>query len=351
MRGTPRSFSDSQTVAFARLHGFPFLAIQSVLMIWCLLLSTVWAHELRPAYLELRESSAETYSVLWKVPARDDTLRLGLYVEFPQDCLTVSEPRGTIVNRAYAERWTIQRPGGLAGSSIRIIGLSGTMVDVLVRLERRDGTEQIARLTPASTSFVVEATPNTLDVAWSYAVIGVEHILSGIDHLLFILALLIITGGGWNLVKVVTAFTLSHSLTLAAATLGWVRIPLPPVEVIIALSIVFIAVEIVHQQEGRDSLTTRSPWIAAFAFGLLHGLGFSGGLSETGLPAGHIPAALLFFSVGVEMGHFLFLGVVLTGIALVRRWCISVPPWARLIPPYTIGTVAAFWVIERFVFF
>ncbi len=303
---------------------------------------------MRPAYLELRETSAGTYTVLWKVPARGDNSRLGLYVEFPADCLRVTEPQGTLINRAFAERWTIRRPEGLAGCTIRITGLSGTMVDALVRLERLDGSEQIARLTPASTSFVVQATPSTVAVAWSYAIIGVEHILSGIDHLLFILTLLIITGGGWKLVKVVTAFTLSHSLSLAAATLGWVRIPLPPVEVIIARSIVFVAAEIVRQRTGRESLTTRSPWMAAFVFGLMHGLGFSGGLGEAGLPAGHIPAALLFFSIGVEIGHFVFIGVVLTAIALVRHMRIPFPRWAGLVPPYAIGAIAAFWTIERF---
>ncbi len=305
------------------------------------------AHEVRPAYLELRETKAETYDVLWKVPGRGDNMRLGLYVEFPADCKNLTEPRGTMVNNAIAERWTVQRAGGLTGSTIHIAGLSATMTDVLVRLERLDGTAQITRLTPSIPSFVVEAAPSVLEVARTYTVLGIEHILTGIDHLLFVLALLIITRGGWKLVKTVTAFTLSHSLTLTAATLGWVHIPPPPVEAVIALSIVFVAAEIVRQQQGIEGITARAPWIVAFSFGLMHGLGFAGGLSEAGLPAGHIPSALLFFSIGVETGHFLFIGVVLSLIALVRRIRIPMPHWAELVPPYAIGSIAMFWVIQR----
>jgi hypothetical protein len=182
-------------------------------------------------------------------------------------------------------------------------------------------------------------------------VLGVEHILTGIDHLLFVLALLIITRGGWRVVKTVTAFTISHSLTLTAATLGWVHIPPPPVEVLIALSIVFVAAEIVRQRRGVVGLTARAPWIVAFSFGLMHGLGFAGGLSEAGLPVGHIPSALLFFSFGVETGHFLFIAVVLTMIAVVRRLRIKLPSWSGLVPPYAIGAAAMFWVVQRIVAF
>jgi len=302
---------------------------------------------MRPAYLELRQTTADTYNVLWKVPGRGNDLRLGLYVEFPADCKNLSGPRGTMINNALTERWTLQRPGGLTGGTIHIAGLSATMTDVLVRLERIDGSAQVTRLTPSDPSFMVEAAPNTLTVARTYTVLGIGHILSGVDHLLFVLALLIITGGGWRLVKTVTAFTLSHSLTLTAAALGWVHLPPAPVEAVIALSIVFVAAEIVRQQRGIEGITARAPWVVAFCFGLMHGLGFAGGLSEAGLPAGHIPAALLFFSLGVETGHLLFIGLVLGFIALVRRCRIPLPRWSALVPPYAIGSVAMFWVIQR----
>jgi hydrogenase/urease accessory protein HupE len=309
------------------------------------------AHEVRPAYLELRQISPETYDLFWKVPGQGEDLRLGLYVELPAGSANVTPPRGSMVNNAFTERWTIKRPDGLTGGTIHIAGLSATMTDVLVRLERLDGSAQVTRLTPTAPSFVVEAEPRALEVARTYTVLGVEHILTGIDHLLFVLALLIITGGGWKLVKTVTAFTISHSLTLTAATLGLVHVPQRPVEAVIALSIVFVAAEIVRIHRGLESITSRAPWLVAFTFGLMHGLGFAGGLSEAGLPAGHVPTALLFFSAGVEAGHFLFIGVVLAFIALVRRIRIPFPRWAELVPPYAIGSVAMFWVVQRIAVF
>ncbi|MEI6533840.1 MAG: HupE/UreJ family protein [Verrucomicrobiaceae bacterium] len=313
--------------------------------------SPAFAHEMRPAYLELRQTGAETYDVLWKVPGRGDNMRLGLYVEFPTDCKNVTEPRGTMINNALTERWSVQRASGLTGGTIHIAGLTATMTDVLVRLERLDGTAQVTRLTPSAPSFTVEAAPSVTDVARTYTVLGVEHILTGIDHLLFVLALLIITGGGWRLVKTVTAFTISHSLTLTAATLGWVHIPPPPVEAMIALSIVFVAAEIIRQQRGIVGITAKAPWVVAFCFGLMHGLGFAGGLSEAGLPAGHIPSALLFFSLGVEAGHFLFIGVVLAFMGIIRRIRLPLPRWVELVPPYAIGATAMFWVIQRIAVF
>lgn len=305
------------------------------------------AHEVRPAYLELRQTGPDTYDVLWKVPALGDQMRIGIYVELPEGCTTLSEPRGLFVNGAYIERWAVKRAGGLTGGTIHIAGLSATSIDVLVRVERLDGTTQVTRLTPSNTSFRVEAAPDHLQVVRAYSVLGVEHILTGIDHLLFVLALIIITRRGWKLVKTVTAFTVSHSITLTAATLGFVHVPQRPVEAVIALSIVFVAAEILHGRQGREGITARAPWIVALTFGLLHGLGFAGGLSEAGLPQGHIPTALLFFSLGVEAGHFLFIGVVVSLIALARRVRLPAPQWVQLVPPYAIGSVAMLWVIQR----
>jgi hydrogenase/urease accessory protein HupE len=305
------------------------------------------AHELRPAYLELRETAPDTFDAVWKVPAAGDNLRLGLYVRLPESCVNLSEPLGRFSGGAYLERWRVKARNGLAGERIIIDGLASTMTDVLVRMERLNGATQVTRLTPDSPSFVVEASPGHWQVMRTYLGLGVEHILTGIDHLLFVLALIIITRGGWKLVQTVTAFTISHSLTLTAATLGFVHLPQRPVEAIIALSIVFVAAEILHTGEGRQGLTARAPWIVAFTFGLLHGLGFAGGLSEAGLPQGHIPLALLFFSLGVETGHFLFVGVVLALLAQARRTKLSAPQWVQLVPPYAIGGLAMFWVIQR----
>jgi hydrogenase/urease accessory protein HupE len=313
--------------------------------------SDLVAHEVRPAYLELRETGPETYDVFWKVPGQGENMRLGIYVELPADCSNVTAPRASMANNAFTERWSIKRAGGLTGGTIHIAGLTGTMTDVLVRVQRLDASTQITRLTPSAPSFVIEAAPRALEVARTYSVLGVEHILTGIDHLLFVLALLIIARGGWKLVKTVTAFTISHSLTLTAATLGFVHVPQRPVEAVIALSIVFVAAEILRIHRGLESVTSRAPWLVAFTFGLMHGLGFAGGLSEAGLPAGHVPTALLFFSGGVEAGHFMFVGVVLAFIALVRRVHIPFPRWAESIPPYAIGSVAMFWVIQRIALF
>ena len=238
---------------------------------------SAFAHEVRPAYLELRQTESETYATLWKVPGLGDNLRLGIYVELPAGCRNATEPRATMVNNAYAERWTLKCAGGLTGGTINIAGLASTMTDVLVRLERLDGTTQVTRLTPSAPSFVVEAAPRALEVARTYTVLGVEHILSGIDHLLFILALILIcletdgTGRAtkvralhlsidsrhWTLLKTVTAFTISHSITLTLAALGYIHVPQAPVETVIALSIVFVASEILHSRQGRMGLTQR----------------------------------------------------------------------------------------------
>ena len=313
----------------------------------------VFAHEVRPAYLELRQTGPEAYDALWKVPGQGD-LRLGLYVELPASCSNVSEPRGTAANNAYTERWTVNCAGGLSGGTIHIAGLSATAVDVLVRLERLDGTTQVTRLTPSLPSFVVAAAANAVGVARTYTILGIEHILSGIDHLLFVLALIIITQGGWKLVKTVTAFTVSHSITLTLATLGYVHIPQRPVEAVIALSIVFVAAEILRGRQGHVGITARAPWVVALIFGLMHGLGFASGLKDAGLPDGHIPTALLFFSIGVEAGHFLFIGFVLALTAVMLRAASKLTPInqqrsaiLQLVPPYAIGTIAMFWVVQR----
>ena len=306
-----------------------------------------FAHEVRPAYLELHQTSADAWDVLWKVPGRGDNLRLALYVELPPACTNTTRPRGSMTNNAFTERWTVNCSGGLTGGRILIAGLSATKTDALVRLERLDGSTLVTRVTATTPSFIVPAPAGAMGVARTYTVLGIEHILSGIDHLLFVLALIIITAGGWKLVKTVTAFTVSHSITLTLATLGYIHVPQRPVEATIALSIVFVAMEILRGRQGKHGLTASAPWIVALTFGLMHGLGFASGLSEAGLPDRHIPTALLFFSIGVEAGHFLFIGFVLTVVTLALRVRVRVPRWAPLVPPYAIGTLAMFWVIQR----
>ena len=315
------------------------------------------AHEVRPAYLELRQTRADTYDVLWKVPARGDNMRLGIYVELPSGTTNVTTPRTLFANDASTERWSIKRPGGLTGEDIHITGLAATMTDVLVRIENLNGSTQVTRVTPSSPSFVVAAAPSALEVTRTYLVLGVEHILFGVDHLLFVLALLILVKGWRKLVGTITAFTVAHSITLAAATLGFVHVPSKPVEATIALSIVFVACEIVHRRQGRSGLTEMWPWVIAFSFGLLHGLGFASALREVGLPQNAIPLALVFFNVGVELGQLLFIGVVMAIVAVAvyaakrsSQWNVapqSAFAWCENVSAYAIGTVAAFWLIER----
>jgi len=309
------------------------------------------AHEVRPGYLELRQTGPEAYDVLWKVPGQGENLRFGLYVGLPATCTNVTEPIGAMANNAYIERWRVKCAGGLTGAATRVDGLSSTMTDVLVRVERLGGATQVTRLTPSSPSFVVEASPNPLEVARTYLVLGIEHILFGFDHLLFVLALFRLVKGTRRLIATVTAFTVAHSLTLAGAILGFVHVPGPPVEAGIALSIVFVAAEIVHDRQGRPGLTARFPWVVAFTFGLLHGFGFASALSEVGLPQSAIPVALLFFNLGVETGQLLFIASLFAVVALAReaarRMGVSRPAWGWRVPAYAIGGISAFWMIQR----
>jgi hydrogenase/urease accessory protein HupE len=300
----------------------------------------------RPAYLELRESGPDRYDVMWKVPMRGDA-RLAVQVVFPAGTEQVAPPQGVFTANAHVERWQVTRPGGFAGQTLRIDGIERGISDVIVRVERRDGSSQVERLLPQRPQFVVLAASSALEVARAYFVLGVEHILGGIDHLLFVLALLLIVRGGRRIFITVTAFTLAHSITLVAATLGWVRVPGPPVEAMIALSIVFVAAEAVHGLQGKPGLTARAPWVVAFSFGLLHGFGFAGALAEVGLPQKAIPVALLTFNVGVEVGQLLFIAFVLAVRWLLVRTPMQVPAWARALPAYAIGAMAMFWVFER----
>ena len=300
----------------------------------------------RPAYLELTERDSETFDVLWRVPATGE-LRLGIHVTFPAGTVAVTEPRATFAAGVLTERWTVRRAGGLAGGEVTIAGLPAGITDVLARVERLDGTAQVERLVPARSRFVVEAPLDGAGVSRTYLGLGVHHILEGVDHLLFVAALVIVVGSFRRLLVTVTAFTLAHSVTLAAATLGLVRVSQAPVEAVIALSIVFVAAEIVRGLNGKAGLTARAPWVVAFAFGLLHGFGFAGALAEVGLPPRSIPLALVFFNIGVELGQVVFVTVVWTGLQAARRFLRPWPRWADAVPAYAIGSVAMFWVVER----
>jgi hydrogenase/urease accessory protein HupE len=258
-------------------------------------------------------------------------------------------PHSRYANGMAVLRWTVAVPGGLDGKVIGFAGLPQARIDVLARMARADGTVQLERILAVDPQFTVKPSPGAFEVVRTYTVLGIEHILTGFDHLLFVLALVIIVRGTKRLLWTVTAFTVAHSITLALATLGIIHVPGPPVEAMIALSIVFVASEIVQQQRGREGLASTQPWLVAFTFGLLHGLGFAGALAQVGLPENSIPLALLFFNVGVEIGQLLFIVAVLAAMRLATRLAGDRLDLRRgaIVSAYAIGTLASYWTIER----
>ena len=310
------------------------------------------AHEFDPGYLSLTESAAGVFEVQWKVSIAGG-LYAALVPRLPAECVLDPQVRTYVVLDAQIQNSGLSCADGLANLTIAIGGLPATMTDVLLRIDYLDGTSFVTRLTPRNPSTIVPEQPSSWDVVATYLFLGVEHILLGIDHLLFVLALLLLIRGVRRLVVAVTAFTAAHSITLAAATLGWMTIPGAPVEATIALSILFLATQLARApvEVGADpaaaDLAARFPWIVAFSFGLLHGFGFAGALAEVGLPEHAIPLALLFFNVGVEIGQLLFIAVVLASGWAVRRAAVTVPRWWLRAVAYGIGSLAAFWVFER----
>jgi hydrogenase/urease accessory protein HupE len=236
---------------------------------------------------------------------------------------------------------------GLAGATITIDGLAATYTDVLVRIARADGTTQAARLSPDNPTLEVTESPSSIATATTYFRLGVEHIITGFDHLLFVLALLLLIGNVRTLIETVTSFTVAHSITLAFAALGYSRVPQPPVEALIALSIMFVAAEIIRKQRGRSDLAGAYPWLIAFLFGLLHGFGFGGALREIGLPQKDVPLALFTFNLGVEAGQLMFIAVVLALATALRLIVKTGTQRMRVATAYAIGAVSAFWFVER----
>ncbi len=268
----------------------------------------------------------------------------------PPNCLYDPAPPPVFDGRAWTTGWITFCENGLAGETIEIRGLELTNTDTLVRYELEPGRTQIQRLTSERTAFTVPAIPSSFEILTSYTMLGVTHILEGIDHLLYIFALLLLIRDRSRLFWAVTAFTLAHSITLGAATLSWLRIPSPPVEAVIALSIVFLAYELTFGPQDRDAVTRRFPWVISFTFGLIHGLGFAGALREIGLPETDIPMALFAFNLGVEAGQLLFIAcaLALSSIALkiypkIRRHEMGI----TRVSGYVIGGWASYWVIER----
>jgi hydrogenase/urease accessory protein HupE len=316
----------------------------------CVLLaaSAASAHETRPAYLEIKETAPGNYSVLWRTPLMAG-MRLPVMLKLPDNVRDLRQPSVEELSDSLVERrWVDAGPDALAGKRIEFNGLQMTITDVFVRVEMLDGRQWTTIAHPSQPWVEMAASQSRKQAAAMYSVLGIEHILYGIDHLLFVLGLMLLVRDFRSLVKTITAFTVAHSITLGAATLGFIHVEVAPVEATIALSILFLAVELVRSQRGESGIAQRAPWIVAFAFGLLHGLGFASTLGKMGLPHSEIPIALLLFNVGVELGQ---LGFVLVFIGFVRslatleiRW----PNWTRAIPAYSIGAFAALTFLQRF---
>ena len=308
--------------------------------------SIAFAHEVRPAYLELTEQAPGSFDVLFKTPMIGDR-RLALSVEFSDEVGTPTPIVSRTTDGAMVQTWRVHAKNRLADVGVQIVGLQNTVSDALLRVQFVDGRSFVRRLTPAVPQATIPAEQSSSGVAATYLWLGVEHILLGYDHLLFVLGLVLLAAHMRQLVLAITAFTAAHSITLAAAVLGVVHVPPKPVEAMIALSIAFVAQEIIRARQGKISIATSFPWVVAFAFGLLHGFGFAGALSEIGIPEGHIPLALLFFNLGVEAGQVLFVGAVLASWTLVRHLRLPLPRWAASAPAYAIGSLAMFWMIQR----
>ena len=307
----------------------------------------VMADEIRPAYLELKEIKQSIFSLILKVPAKGSK-KLNIKAELPQECTNITPVSTHLVDGASLERWSVKCEDGLVGKTLVAKGLITTNTDLLLRLEFIKAAPQSVLLTPTKTSYQVPKEASSLQIVKTYTWLGITHILMGFDHLLFVFALLLIVKNMRRLLWTITAFTLAHSITMAGATLGFIHIPQQPVEAMIALSILFLTMEIVHEKQGKVGLTIRYPWLIAFIFGLLHGFGFAGALAEIGLPQQAITLALIFFNIGVELGQLVFVAaVVLIGLALQRLRHPYVLQKVEMVVVYAIGGLSSFWVFER----
>ena len=308
-----------------------------------------WAHEARPAYLELKETAPGQFSVLWRTPVLSG-MRLPVVLKVPDGVQNVREPSTQELTDSLVERRSIDAgPNGLAGRRIEFVGLQLTITDVLVRVELLDGRHWTTIARPSQPWIEIAAAQTWLGVAGTYVVQGMRHILFGADHMLFVLGLLLIVKDRFMLLKTVTAFTVAHSITLAIATLGYAEAPVVPLNAAIALSILFLGPEIARSWRGETSFTIRHPWVVAFAFGLLHGFGFASALTGAGLPRHELPLALVTFNVGVELGQLGFIALILALEQSFRILDVRWPRWVEAVPGYTVGSLGAFWTVQRLV--
>ncbi|WP_170558141.1 HupE/UreJ family protein [Ruegeria atlantica] len=326
-------------LSFLLLSGWLMLAAQ-----------TGYAHALDPGYLDLRQLTTNTWQVLWRKPDVNGS-PMDIDAVLPAQCTQRRGLDPQSDGAAWIATWVVDCEGGIAGQTIVIDGLEQQRNDVLLRIQPISSEPSTFRFTPDTPVLTIPERPSTWSVLTSYFRLGFEHILEGWDHLLFVFALFVLVRDPWRLVGAVTAFTVAHSITLALATLGVLNVPGPPVEAVIALSIVFLALEILNRKDGKLRLSEQYPWIVCFCFGLLHGLGFAGALADIGVPTDDIVAALLAFNVGVEAGQLLFIAA-LSALIFASRLVLpalfqKAGAVATPVTGYAIGCVSMYWLVER----
>ena len=313
--------------------------------------ATVQAHEVRPGYIEINEVAPERFQIIWKQPVRDlgpgEVAGLGLRPVFPENCSRVDDSRMQRRPGVLIERFALDCAGGLMGQQLGVEGLRRTITDVFVQLRLLDDARASLRLTAENP--VQRFAGGGTGLA-AYFGLGVEHLVFGIDHILFVLGLVMLVKGWRSLIFVITAFTLAHSLTLGLAMLGNVSAPSAVVEAIIALSILFVAIELLKPEADRSPLATRYPQFVAFGFGLLHGFGFAGVLGDIGLPRDLAVPALALFNIGLEVGQLLVVAFVLAFTRLTASLWARQPLLAahlREAMIVLIGGVSVYWLIDR----
>ncbi len=306
------------------------------------------ADELRPAYIEMTEQAPGQWSLLWKASTNSRLGQTG-EVTIPENCQAQGEAQREYSGSNILTRIALRCDGTLQGQTIGLRGLELSTTDALVRIAPIDSAMQTLRLTPDQPIAALAKPSVVSNVAATYTILGIEHILLGFDHLFFVLALVLLLKGGWLVAKTVTAFTIAHSLTLVGSTLGLLSLPPQPVEAVIALSIVFLAVEVVKSRPDDIRLSEQFPWIVAFLFGLLHGFGFAGALAEIGLPEGDVPLALLTFNLGVEIGQLVIVGVALAALHAIRKLRDQWLHPTKTATAYGIGIIATYWFVERMI--
>jgi len=328
-------------------YGTPFLIVLFLAACSIFMFTPAFSHESQPGSLEIRQIDSDHYDISYRAPnyyGKPHPARLAL----PEEWLTTGQAtKRNIGDSIVYHRVISTNQNSIEGMTISSPGIESTITNIFVRLTRLDSTQMSTVANAASPNVMLRGERAWYVTAGEYVTLGLHHILLGVDHLLFVLGLLMIVSSGMMLFKTITSFTVAHSITLAIATLGYAQAPLPPLNVAIALSILFLGPEIVRARRGESSLTIRFPWLVAFAFGLLHGFGFASGLSTVGMPSAELPWALLWFNVGVEIGQLLFVFLALALVWSFRTLEIRWPRWSLALPGYTIGSLGAYWTIQR----